>query len=148
MTEDTAIAAPEPEDETPAPPPILPTEEESLPAGPTEPNEPEAAVDDGGIFDSPEEAPDPEPEPPIDIDQTIEDAVGVSMQAFATRHPSTARVLRGRLRNPTEFVIESLKKDELYNQLVADTEKALSTAEIIKIIVPMAMRLAERFLIA
>lgn len=82
------------------------------------------------------------------IDEIIEAAVGVSMAAFERRHPTTARYLIRRLGDPLEFTIEALKKDELYQQLIANTEDALDIANIIRVIVSVALSVAERLLIA
>lgn len=82
------------------------------------------------------------------INEIIEAAVGVSMEAFTRRHPTTARYLIRRLGDPLEFTIKALKEDELYQQLIANTEEALDIANVIRVIVSVAMSVAERLLIA
>jgi len=82
------------------------------------------------------------------IDEIIEAAVGISMEAFARRHPTTARYLIRRLGDPLEFTIKALKEDELYQQLIANTEEALDIANVIRVIVSVALSVAERLLIA
>lgn len=101
-------------------------------------------------IDSPKTEVDPAPEVLAGqaIDQIIEDAVGVAMEAFERRHPTTARYLKRRLGDPLEFVMQKLQEDESYGQLVADTEKALDMAQVVKVIVSVALRVAEHFLVA
>lgn len=82
------------------------------------------------------------------IDEIIEAAVSVSMEAFKRRHPTSYRYIIRRLGDPLEFTIKALKEDELYQQLIANTEEALDVANIIRVVVSVALSVAERLLIA
>lgn len=82
------------------------------------------------------------------IDEIIEAAVGVSIEAFKRRHPTSYRYIIRRLGDPLEFTIKALKEDELYQQLIANTEEALDIANVVRVIVSVALSVAERLLIA
>jgi len=105
-----------------------------------------AAHEDERAAQQYEDDSDPDPSS-VDIDEIIETAVGVSMEAFTRRHPTTARYLIRRLGDPLEFTIKALKEDELYQQLIADTEEALDVRKAIQVIVSVALSVAERLLV-
>lgn len=80
-------------------------------------------------------------EPERTADEIIEEAVGKAIEKFKIEHPETYKVLVARIENPVELVVKTLKRDALYQKLVADTERELDIARIIKAIADIAFRL-------
>lgn len=73
-------------------------------------------------------------------------ALGEAYEQFAREHPSTAKVLRGRLNDPVKFIMDSLQRDAAYQALVAQTEEELSLAAILKVIIPAMLQIVTTFL--
>jgi len=86
-------------------------------------------------------------EPEKTPDEIIEEAVGVAVADFQARHPATYQALTRRLKDPVAYVIEALKQDAVYDVLMAQTEKELSTVALVKVLVGVAFQLAERLLV-
>ncbi len=79
----------------------------------------------------------------IEQRQTVADAVGISWEAFQVRHPSQAAAIQQRLGTPiADLVCEALASDAEFIALVADTDAEVSTAEVAKIVLPVAMSIA------
>lgn len=85
---------------------------------------------------------------PINADQIIEEAVEKAIERFKAEHPETYKALVRRIDNPVELVIESLKRDAYYRQLVVETDEAVDIARIIVGITEAALAVVEKFLIA
>ena len=77
------------------------------------------------------------------IDEQIEEAIGIGVQQFADQHPATYKVLVERLGDPLIIVIEHLKRDEAYQALLAQTDQEVDIANIIKVLVPVILSIAE-----
>lgn len=116
-------AAPEPEQ--PTPPPVPPTPD------------PE-----------PEPEPEPKPQPPTEaeIDAMIEAEVGKLIEDFKAEHFMVYKRLRARLNEPLEITMQSLVRDQVYKQLVADTDEAVDLGQIIKAIAEIVLMVAGKFL--
>ena len=78
-----------------------------------------------------------------EIDIAIAEAVGIGVQQFADQHPATYRVLVDRLGDPLDFIIHSLERDEAYQALLAQTDKEVDIANILKVLVPVILKIAE-----
>lgn len=76
-------------------------------------------------------------------DILIEEAVGIGVQQFADQHPATYKVLVDRLGDPLDFIIHALERDEAYQALLAQTDKEVDIANIIKVLVPVILKIAE-----
>lgn len=81
-------------------------------------------------------------------DEIIEEAVGKAIERFKHEHPETYKVLVKRIENPVALVVETLKRDAAYLQLVADTDEAVDIARIIVGITEAALKIVNTFLIA
>lgn len=88
----------------------------------------------------------PDPEPPVDIDQIIEDVVGVSIGEYRDRHPALYRALRARLSNPVSYVIETLQADAAFRALMEKTEQEIDKGEIVKMVITTGLKLMNAYL--
>jgi len=77
------------------------------------------------------------------VEEQVQDAVQISIAQFAHEHPATYTVLTERLGDPVTFVIDGLKRDEAYQALVAQTNEEVDIANIIKVLIPVVLRIAE-----
>jgi len=77
------------------------------------------------------------------VEEQVQDAVQISIAQFAHGHPATYTVLTERLGDPVTFVIDGLKRDEAYQALVAQTNEEVDIANIIKVLIPVVLRIAE-----
>ncbi len=96
--------------------------------------------------------PENQPEPlTVESDDAVEDligqAVGMSYANFRQRHFMTAKVLTARMGEPVEFLTETLSRDEDYRALLASTESDIDASRIAKVVVTVALKLAEKILI-
>lgn len=78
-----------------------------------------------------------------EMDTAIEEAVQMGILRFANEHPATYKVLMDRLGDPLEFIIAGLKRDEAYRALLAQTDKEVDIANILKVLVPVILKIAE-----
>lgn len=78
-----------------------------------------------------------------EINIAIEEAIGLGVQKFAKEHPATYKVLVDRLGDLLEFIIKSLKRDEAYQALLVQTDKEVDIANILKVLVPVILKIAE-----
>lgn len=101
-------------------------------------------LDDEGTDES-EHTPEP-PIPPVNVDEIIEQAVGVAVESFRPRHPATYKILVNRLGDPSVFVMAVLTQDAAYRALLAKTKQAEDMAEIVKVISGVALAVAEKVL--
>lgn len=81
-------------------------------------------------------------------DEIIEEAVAKAIERFKHEHPETYKVLVRRIENPVALVVETLKRDATYKQLVTETDEAVDLARITVGIAEVALTVAEKFLIA
>jgi len=84
---------------------------------------------------------------PMTPDEIIEEAVGDAVVEFRARHPATYQALIRRLGDPIEYIVETLKQDAIYDVLMAQTEKELSTVALVRVFVDVAFKLAEQLLV-
>ncbi len=82
------------------------------------------------------------------VTEIIEEETGVAYADYVKRHSSTSVALNKRLGKPVEFLVNSLKQDEAFHALVAQTEKEVDIANIIKAIVPIILGIVEKFIFA
>lgn len=73
----------------------------------------------------------------------IEEAIGVAVQHFADQHPATYKVLVARIGDPLEIIVQVLKQDGAYQALVAQTDKEVDIANILKVLIPVILKIAE-----
>lgn len=78
-----------------------------------------------------------------EIDTTIEEAVGIGVQQFAREHAATYKVLVDRLGDPLDFIIHALERDVAYQALLAQTDKEVDIANVLKVLVPVILQIAE-----
>lgn len=79
----------------------------------------------------------------MDEQTLIEEAVQTTIEQFAREHQATYLALTERLGDPLTFIIESLKRDGTYQALVAQTDKEVDIANILKVLVPVILKIAE-----
>ena len=134
-------------------------EDENIGEGPVEASDGEGMPMTGEELEEAREAEDefeakvadaiaaPEPEDGA-VEDMIAQAVEISYADFQKRHFMTAKMLTARMGNPVEFLTETLTKDEAYRALLASTESDIEAAKIGRIVVKVALRLAEKIIIA
>ena len=84
--------------------------------------------------------------PEVVPEDVIEQAVGVTFADFNRRHFMTAKLLRARVSNPVDFMVESLSQDEAFKSLLTSTEDSIVASNIAKIASGIALKLLEKFL--
>lgn len=95
-------------------------------------------------------APEPsEPQGPpteTEIDALIEAEVGEFIEKFEAEHPMMYRLLTSKLGRPLRIEMNTLVRDAVYKQLVADTDEAVDLGQIVKAIAEIVLMVAGRFL--
>ena len=122
-------------------------------------NEETNNVDSGPVEDSapvevensaspaPEPAPEPKSPPTeAEIDAAIEFEIGQFIDAFRAEHAGAYRAIKARLGHPLEFEITGLVRDQVYAQLLANTDEAVDLGQIVKAIAEIVLNVVGRFL--
>lgn len=80
--------------------------------------------------------------PPMTIEEVIKEIVGTTMDKFMAEHSGAYKAIRSRLGNPLTFVMDHLERDEAFQELLARTDKEVDIANILRVIVPMILKVA------
>lgn len=86
-------------------------------------------------------APAPKKAVALTADEAIEQAVGIVVEKFGREHPALFAAIKNRIGNPVAFIMESLKHDESYAALVAETEDHVFDGEMVQIVVAGALKM-------
>ena len=76
------------------------------------------------------------------IEEIIEESVETTMDKLVAEHPGAYKAVRSRMGDPLTFVMDYLERDEAYQELLARTDKEVDIANILKVIVPMILKVA------
>ena len=79
----------------------------------------------------------------MDEKTLIEEAIQMSVDRFADEHPAAYAAIADRLGDPLDIIIQGLKRDNTYNNLVAQTDKEVDIANIIKVLIPAILNIAK-----